>query len=213
VDDGPNLEARARAARRSVLPPDAATGHTMDDQAETVLINLLRGAGLDGLAGMRPGPTHPILGLRRSETRALCAAMGLPAVQDPSNADPRYVRNRVRHELLPLCSAISGRDIVPVVARQAELLGAEAGLLDDWAAAIDPVDTTALAAAPRPLARRAARRWLRDDGPHPPDLAAVERVLAVARGEVRATEVAPGVHVRRSQGRLSTAPVGRGPVR
>jgi tRNA(Ile)-lysidine synthase len=60
VGDGPNLEARARAARYGVLPPDVLTGHTADDQAETVLINLLRGAAASGLAGMRPGPTRPL---------------------------------------------------------------------------------------------------------------------------------------------------------
>ncbi|HEX4162877.1 MAG TPA: ATP-binding protein, partial [Acidimicrobiales bacterium] len=76
VEPGPNLEARARAARFEVLPDDVATGHTMDDQAETVLINLLRGAGADGLAGMAPGQRHPILGLRRCETHRLCAAAG-----------------------------------------------------------------------------------------------------------------------------------------
>jgi tRNA(Ile)-lysidine synthase len=213
VAPGANLEARARQARRSVLPPGAATGHTMDDQAETVLINLVRGAGLDGLAGMRPGPTHPILGLRRSETRGLCAALGLDVVDDESNADPRYVRNRVRHELVPLCSSIAARDVVPVLARQAELLAAEAAVLEEWSAGIDPADATALAQAPGALARRATRRWLRADGPYPPDLSAVDRVLAVARGEARATDVAPGVRVRRSRGRLSAGPVGREPVR
>ena len=207
VEDGGNLEARARQARRTALGPDAATGHTMDDQAETVLLNLLRGAGLDGLAAMAPGPRHPILGLRRSETRALCEALGLAPVCDPSNDDPRFRRNRVRHELLPLCSVMAGRDVVPVLARQAGLLRDEGALLDALAAGIDPGDSAALAAAPGPLARRATRRWLRADGPHPPDLAAVERVLGVARGEATATDVAPGKRVRRSKGRLSVAPV------
>jgi len=207
IADGPNLEARARAARREVVGADAATGHTMDDQAETVLLNLLRGAGLDGLGGMRAGPIHPILGLRRSETGALCRRLVLDPVRDPSNEDPRFRRNRVRHELLPLCSAVAGRDVVPVLARQAGVLGAEGDLLDALAAGIDPSDSRALATAPEALARRAARRWLRHDGPYPPDLAAVERVLGVARGEATATDVAPGVRVRRSHGRLSATPV------
>lgn len=206
VPHGPNLEARARAARRRALGAGAATGHTMDDQAETVLINLLRGAGLDGLAGMRPGRTHPILGLRRSETHALCAQLGWAPVADPSNADPRFLRNRVRHELLPLCQALSGRDPVPVLCRQAGLLADDADLLDALAAALDPADGRALGTAPLPLARRAARGWLRHGQEHPPDLAAVERVLGVARGEVRATEVAGGRRVQRSAGRLRLAP-------
>jgi tRNA(Ile)-lysidine synthase len=208
VAPGPNLEARARAARLGVLPPGSATGHTMDDQAETVLLNLVRGAGLDGLAAMRAGPRHPILGLRRFETRALCQTLGLDPVRDPSNGDPRFRRNRVRHELLPLCSEIAGRDVVPVLARQAGLLAVEADLLDELAAGIDPSDGAALAGAPEALARRAARRWLRHDGPYAPDLAAIERVLGVARGEATATDVAPGRRVRRSGGRLSVTPVG-----
>jgi tRNA(Ile)-lysidine synthase len=179
----------------------------MDDQAETVFVNLLRGAGLDGLAAMRPGPAHPLLAVRRSQTHALCAAWGLDPVQDPSNSDRRFVRNRIRHELLPLASAIAGRDLVPLLARQAGVLADEADLLDELAAAIDPSDAGALAAAPGPLARRATRRWLRGPAPHPPDLAAVERVLAVARGQLRATDVAPGVRVRRSRGTLSSEPV------
>jgi tRNA(Ile)-lysidine synthase len=212
VEPGGNLEARARHARRAALGPEAATGHTMDDQAETVLLNLLRGAGLDGLAGMEPGPRHPILGLRRSETRALCHGLGLVPLRDPSNDDPRFRRNRVRHELLPLCSEVAGRDVVPVLARQAGLLRAEGDLLDSLADGIDPSDGAALSGAPGPLARRATRRWLRDDGPYPPDLAAVERVLGVARGEATATDVAPGKRVRRSKGRLSVVPVAVAPV-
>jgi tRNA(Ile)-lysidine synthase len=208
VDPGPNLEARARHARRAVLGPDAATGHTMDDQAETALVNMLRGAGLDGLAGMRPGLNHPILGLRRAETRHLCRDLGLQAVEDPSNDDPRFVRNRVRHELLPLCSAIAGRDVVPVLARQAGVIGEEARLLDALADGLDAADARALTGAPDAIGRRAARRWLRNGAVHPPDLAAVERVLAVARGEARATDVAPATRVRRSAGRLTRQGLG-----
>jgi len=206
VAPGPNLEARARAARFAVLPEDVATGHTMDDQAETILVNLLRGAGADGLAGMEPGTRHPILGLRRRETHALCAAAGLEPVRDESNDDPAFVRNRIRHELLPLCAQVAGRDPVPVLARQAGVLRDEVALLDSLAAKLlpDPTDARAVAAAERPLARRAVRRWLREAGAgeHPPSLAEVDRTLAVAGGAVVGTELTGGRRVRRTDGRL-----------
>ncbi|HEX2063770.1 MAG TPA: tRNA lysidine(34) synthetase TilS, partial [Acidimicrobiales bacterium] len=203
VSPGPNLEARAREARIAVLPPAAATGHTADDQAETILLNLVRGAGSDGLAGMRPGPTKPILALRRSETRRLCEELGLRPVQDPSNADPAFRRNRVRHELVPLLCDLAERDVVPVLVRQAELLRDEADLLDLLSAVIDPGDGPALAGAPPALARRAVRRLLSDGTTgHPPSAAAVERVLSVARRHARACQVEGGRRVRRSSGRL-----------
>jgi tRNA(Ile)-lysidine synthase len=206
LDDGPNLEARARDARREVLGPDAATGHTADDQAETVLVNLLRGAGVHGLAAMRAGPSHPLLGLRRAETVALCDHLGLTPVRDPMNDDPRFVRTRVRHQLLPLCSAIAGRDLVPVLARQADCLAGDADLLDAVASLIDPQSAPALAAAPPAAGRRSVRAWLTGKGSYPPPLDAVDRVLEVARQERRATEVPGGLRVRRSQGRLSVDP-------
>ena len=193
VAAGPNLEARARAARFAALPAGVATGHTMDDQAETILVNLLRGAGADGLAGMEPGVRHPLLGLRRHETHAVCAAAGLVPVCDPSNADPSFVRNRVRHELLPLCADVAGRDPVPLLARQAAVLRDEVALMETLAlhALPDAADAKAVARAPRPLARRALRRWLRAEGggEHPPSLAEVDRTLAVAAGSAVGTEL------------------------
>jgi tRNA(Ile)-lysidine synthase len=207
VGAGPNLEARARAARFGALPPDVLTGHTADDQAETLLLNVLRGAGLDGLAAMAgPGRSRkPILALRRRETHALCAAVGLQVVTDPSNAELVYRRNAVRHRLLPLLTDIAGRDPVPVLARQSDLLADDAAYLDALADAIDPMDARALRAAPLPLARRAVRRWLRVDSDgehHPPSAAEVARVLAVAGGDAVACELAGGRRVARHAGRL-----------
>lgn len=204
VPDGPNLEARARHARYAALPHDVLTGHTADDQAETVLVNLLRGASTSGLAAMRPGHRHPILALRRSETVALCTALQLPIVTDPSNLEPRHLRNRVRHELLPLMVNLSQRDITPVLARQAALARDDDDLLDTLAAALDPTDARALAAAPVALARRAVRQWLAEE--HPPNAATVERVLQVARGHALATEVAGGKRVWRRQQRMLLGP-------
>lgn len=207
VAPGPNLEARARRARFEALPPDIATGHTADDQAETVLLNLLRGSSVDGLGGMAAGPRHPLLGLRRSETHALCVALELATARDPSNDDSRFRRNRVRLELLPLMAAIAERDPVPLLVRHAVLAREDRAVLEVAAAEIDPTDARAVAAAPAALARRAIRGWLRPElGGYAPDAAAVERVLGVARGQVRAAEVAGGVRVERRRGRLTLVP-------
>jgi tRNA(Ile)-lysidine synthase len=199
VAPGANLEARAREARYRALPEGVLTGHTADDQAETVLLHLLRGGGLDALAGM-PTPRRPLVELRRRETAELCDALSLVPVDDPTNADRRFRRNRIRLEVLPLLDDVAERDVVPLLARAAELARADVDLLDELAAAYDVTDAAVLAAAPLPLARRAVRRWLRLE--HPPDSATVDRVLRVASGEARATEVGGGRRVERSGGRL-----------
>jgi tRNA(Ile)-lysidine synthase len=152
---------------------------------------------------MRPGPTKPLLGLRRAETSALCRVVGLVPVVDESNADPAFRRNRVRAEVLPLLDAVAGRDVTPLLARASALAAEDVDLLDGLAAGLDVTDAAALAAAPLALARRAVRRWLvAADPPYPPPAAAVERVLAVARGEQVATEVGGGLRVARTRGRL-----------
>ena len=199
VEQGPNIEARARDARFAVLPPNVLTGHTGDDQAETVIINLLRGSGTAGLSGMtREG--HPLLGLRRHETRSLCDELGLTPLSDPMNEDDRFQRVRIRNEVLPLLGDVAKRDVVDVLVRQSELLRDDDDLLDELAAMIDVHDAKAVAQAPIALARRAIRQWLAD--PLPPNAATVERVLAVARGEATACDIGDGRQVRRSQQRL-----------
>ena len=148
---------------------------------------------------MRPGPEHPLLALRRAETLEVTLGAGLDPLDDPSNRDPSILRNRVRHELLPLCSELAGRDVTPLLARLALLAGEDADCSRPQAARSRPDRRGTDRCEPRrSLARRAVRSWLRGDGPYPPDLAAVERVLAVARGEVLGTEVAPTTRVRRT---------------
>ncbi len=210
VAPGANLEARAREARYRVLPAGVLTGHTADDRAETMILNLLRGAGPAGMAGIRRGTQRPLIDLRRSDTEALCAALGLDPVQDPSNQDPAFRRNRVRHEILPLLADVADRDPVPVLVRQADLFAdlddATAGL----ASQLDPSSSSELAAAAPAVAGAAVQAWLLAAGVgdgYPADRAAVNRVLAVARHECVATEVLGGWRVARSAGRLSlTAP-------
>jgi tRNA(Ile)-lysidine synthase len=214
VDAGPNLEERARDARYAALEAARVAagatavlvGHTADDQAETVLLNLLRGAAGAGLAGMRARRgtlVRPLLEFRRAETEALCDALGVRVVHDPMNDDETFRRVAVRRRVLPLLDGVAGRDVVPVLARQAEFLGDESDYLDALARAAWPGDGPAsarsLAELPAVLARRAVRVWL---GPPPPTSAEVARVLDVAAGRCRATELAGGRTVRRSRGEL-----------
>jgi tRNA(Ile)-lysidine synthase len=139
-------EAAARSARYAALDQTAASagaavvvlGHTLDDQAETVLLGLARGAGARSLAGM-PGRSgrylRPLLGLRRAQTRAACAALGLEPWDDPQNCDPAFTRSRVRHELLPALEAALGPGVTEALARTARLLRADADALDELAVA------------------------------------------------------------------------------
>lgn len=205
VAPGPNLEARARTARRAALPDGSLTGHTMDDQAETVLLNLLRGAGLDGLAAMSPS-TKPLLELRRDEVRAHVVAEGVATVVDGSNFDLSLRRNLVRARVLPELNRVADRDLVPVLARQATIARDVVVFLDEVAmdAVPDTGDVAALRAAPPVLRRRRLRDLARgtDDLAHPPSAAEVDRMEAVVLGEAAATELSGGRRLARHLGRL-----------
>lgn len=189
---GPNLEARAREARLRVLG-EAATGHTLDDQAETLLLNLLRGAGPRGLGAMEPGPRHPLLGVRRSETRAVCEAAGVAWLEDPMNSDDRYARVRVRDELLPLASEIARRDVAPLLARSAELARALEASLDLVLAR----GTLPWEELTPPLQRRAIAAWVRGVTGQRTSSAHLEAVRQVAVGARPAHILPDGVRVER----------------
>jgi tRNA(Ile)-lysidine synthase len=148
---GSGPEAAARRARyaafAAALEQTGASaimlGHTMDDQAETVLLGLARGAGARSIAAMASvtGPyLRPLLGLRRAQTVAACAAQGLAAWHDPQNCDPAYSRAKVRTRILPLMEELIGPGICESLARTADRLRADADLLDSLARAqADPL--------------------------------------------------------------------------
>ena len=130
---GSSVEAWAREQRRTSALAVAremaavriATGHTLDDQAETVLMRVLSGAGAAGAAGIPPvlGPwVRPLLEVRRSETEAFCRALGLRPRMDPTNRDPRYLRNALRLRGLPALERATGRDVREALARTGSLL-------------------------------------------------------------------------------------------
>lgn len=206
LEPGPNLEARARAARYGALPSDVLVGHTADDRAETVLFNIGRGAGLAGAAAPHAGVGRPLLGLRRFETRALCEQLGLPAVRDPMNDDPAFARVAIRNEVIPALAAALGRDPVPLLNRHAHLAAQALEVITELAAGIDPSSAAQLAAAPRAVAAEALRRWISETVGSPPSAASIDRVLDVAAGRSVATEITGGHRVARRAGRLRIDP-------
>lgn len=172
----PGPEAAARNARYAAIGAVAAEcgaaavllGHTLDDQAESVLLGLARGSGARSLAGMDEvtGPyLRPLLGVRREQTRAACAAMGLEPWDDPQNSDQAYARTRVRQQILPLMEELLGPGVAEALARTAELLRADADALDAIAVPaaadmLDPagLDVAGLAALPAAIRTRVLRR-------------------------------------------------------
>jgi tRNA(Ile)-lysidine synthase len=212
VESGPNFEARARSARRASMPVGVLTGHTMDDLAETVLLNMLRGAGLDGLSPMVNDPTKPLRDVRRLALHEVVAASSFVAVHDETNESPDFRRNRVRHEVVALLDDVAGRDVVPIIARQAALLYDERSWLDelaegDRAFTLGDADCRELRTWPRARLRRWLRARLRSadegDGSHPPSADEVERAIEVVRGAVVATELSGGRRLSRREQHLT----------
>ena len=196
--------ARLRADR-------VATGHHRDDQAETLLMRLIRGAGPDGLAGIRPRAgcvVRPLLHVPRAELRAWLQERGQPFREDETNRDPAFTRNRVRLELIPFLEARFSPSIAGVLARTAEIVRADGEWLDAAADGVaadilllgEPdaaLDAAALLSQPPALARRLVRRALQHVAGRRPEFGTVERLLAVASapgGAIREADF-PGCRV------------------
>jgi tRNA(Ile)-lysidine synthase len=221
-------EAAARVARYGAL--DVAVkeygaaavllGHTLDDQAETVLLGLARGSGGRSLAGMpgRRGPyRRPLLAVRRATTAAACAELGLEPWQDPHNRDFRFARARVRHQALPALEAALGPGVAEALARTASQLRADAECLDELAFAesgqlrgygSDPagLDAGSLRALPAAIRARVLRDAAIMAGCPPGALTAghVEAIDALVTGwrGQRWVDLPGGVRARRQAGKV-----------
>ena len=170
TDGGP--EAAARTARYTALRAarngaPVLLAHTLDDQAETVLLGLGRGSGARSLAGMRAHDApwcRPLLGVRRATTVAACAELGVRPWQDPHNSDPRFTRVRLRTEVLPLLEQVLGGGVAEALARTAAALREDTEALDAAAAEIEvPADALPVAdlhGLPTAVRRRVIRSWL-----------------------------------------------------
>jgi tRNA(Ile)-lysidine synthase len=167
-------EAAARVARYGALSAyqlgPVLLAHTLDDQAETVLLGLGRGSGARSIAGMRPHDPpwcRPLLNVRRATTHAACRELGLTAWQDPHNSDRRFTRTRLRHEVLPLLENVLGGGVAEALARTATALREDNEFIDMLAAQALPgvladpgLQAQALVGLPDPVRRRVIRGWL-----------------------------------------------------
>ncbi|WP_432558691.1 tRNA lysidine(34) synthetase TilS [Granulicoccus sp. GXG6511] len=219
VPDGTGPEASARTARHAALGEvadalDATVllGHTLDDQAETVLLGLARGSGARSLSGMAPARdrfVRPFLGIRREVTEAACTELDTKFWRDPHNDDLEFARVRVRKKIMPMLEAELGPGIAEALARTAVMLRDDTQVLDRLAE--EAVSAEGLAGAlavsviPREpaLRRRVLRRWLLAHGAAEPAYAHVKAVEALVtdwRGQ-KWVEV-PGLRVSRSADRL-----------
>jgi len=219
-DPGSADEARLRAQRYQQLERIAdrigarwiATGHTRDDQVETILFRLFRGSGRRGLSGIpsrRERWIRPLLDLDRETLRAFLTRHDVTWLEDQSNRDARYTRNRVRHELLPVVVDIFGATALSRLPEIARRWRAEEAYLDEqterWSAYAvrdEPspsIDLTALAEAPAPIRTRVLRAWLKEvTGGREIDLSvlrAVEALIGSDEGSAR-IDVGPAIVVR-----------------
>jgi tRNA(Ile)-lysidine synthase len=217
-----SLEAAARRARYAFLERAAsrlradrvASGHTRNDQAETFLLRLLRGAGPGGLAGIRPrsgAVIRPLLDATRDEVLVYLRERGLEWRDDASNADVAIPRNRVRHELIPLLEARFTPGIVDVLAREATIARDDAEWLDRCAIETAPtvvlsneggrarLDAARLASVPLPVARRIVRDVLQTvEGARFAGFEHVDAVIALADSTAAQTVDLPGVRAGRA---------------
>lgn len=224
---GPGFtEEAARDARYGALKdtqsPDEwiVTGHTIDDQAETVLFNLFRGGGLAGLAGI-PEMTadrvaRPLLSVTRGELRELAVLASLPFADDPSNLDPAHTRNRIRHEVIPMLRAGFNPALVAALARTAAAARADDDFLQQLAAELpvtldetgSAMPRSVLTVTPRPLADRALRILVTSlRPPHPPTRAEITRIWEVIEGDAQRAQLEGGITVEVSHGVLRVARV------
>jgi tRNA(Ile)-lysidine synthase len=215
VPDGPSPENQARHVRYQAIESASSTsaplltGHTRNDQAETVLMNLIRGAGGRGLTGIPyhrpPNIYRPLLDVSRSETRELATLAHLRFLDDPLNNDRSLRRNLIRTDVIPRLEGFNP-NLVEALARVAGQVGADVDLLDSLAAAVpisvEPHRASVAAAAvlilPVPLQVRVLRRLIAAlRGPDGLTTAELDRVRMVLSGSIGATELGSGLRVSR----------------
>jgi tRNA(Ile)-lysidine synthase len=227
---GRSVEAWATVARRNasvvvrseIEARTVAEGHTLDDNAESVLLNLIRGSGLEGLAGIDPGGARhrlvqPLIDVERVEVEGFCRALHLRPRRDPMNEDRRLLRAAIRHDVMPAIERATGRDVSAPIARSAELIRADldelrTATLSAYLDAVDGergrdvrIDAATLRQLPDPVASRvirlAAYNLMSTDWAAPWTKDAIEAVLDLAKGRPgRMRDLPEGLKAIREKG-------------
>jgi tRNA(Ile)-lysidine synthase len=216
----------ANAVRKEIGAQQIAEGHTLDDQAETVLLNLIRGTGLEGMSGIWPGSrehaiVEPLLDVERVEVEAFCRALHLRPRHDPTNRDPRHLRNAIRLKVLPAMERATGREVKGPIVRTADLLRADR--MELYTVAVEEMrravsesdgeqrfDVARLRLLSRPVASRVVRLALFKiltigEGPAWTS-EAVDAVLDLAEGRPgRRRDLPAGLKARRERGYVSVS--------
>ena len=214
----------ANEVRTAIGARIVAEGHTLDDQAETVLLNLIRGGGLEAITGIWPAAgdpgsswrgVQPLIDVERDEVEAFCRSFHLRPRRDPTNRDPRHLRNAIRLTVLPSIERATGREVKRTIARSADLLRADR--MELYAAAIHSMsevvtgprddlrfDAAALRSLPKPIASRVVRlavyRIMEREDVAPWTREAVEAVLDLAAGRPgRRRDLTNGLKARRER--------------
>ena len=202
------LEAAARDARYAYLRSlngTVATAHTADDNAETVLLHLIRGSGLRGLGGVTPKSDRlirPMLDVTRADVEAFLAEHWVKFITDSSNATDQFLRNRLRHHVMPLLKA-ENPSLATGLSALAQRLRQDEALLSALAAELDPTDAAALRFAPSPLRRRALESVLQSNGFREPSASHIAQAEALVFSEnPSAYAVFGDVTLRREYDRL-----------
>lgn len=218
---GRGIEETARAMRYAFLEETAkkvgadriATAHTADDNAETLLLHLVRGTGLDGLAGIPPvrGPfVRPLLETTRQEIEAYLALRSVPWIQDSSNADPAYARNRIRRDVMPVLRALNPA-FSRTLAANLRHIRADRAYLEELAEPVSSkaqwkdgslvLEAAALSSLPRPVAVRAVKQVLARLGRHQISAVHLDQILDLD-GPSHRLDLPQGLTVRRAYDKL-----------
>lgn len=240
AESPPAGEAAARTWRYGVLAAAArqhhdryvVTGHTASDRAETLLYNLIRGSGADGLQALtwrrslaaKPHEqalwlVRPLLGLTRAQTGEFCQTYGMPLWQDATNQDRAYARNRLRLDVLPLLRSQFNPQVDQTLAQTAEILAAEVTYLEQQAQALygtcvqgNQIQRRSLQSAPLALQRRVMRQVLQTHTTRAPDFEQVEKLVALIEAPNRSqSDPFPGGAIARVDGDWIRLESGEGP--